>query len=525
MKKYILSLLVVCWGVLMFGTVVFAGEVVWEDIGDGYRNIRSILVNDKKPQNLYFGSGQGVFSSTDAGESWNNVFSLKGENREVNAMSYGFNDKYSIYAATGNGLFFSLDQAKTWVRIFQGKSWLEKKCRALAIIGDYIYLGTEAGLFVSFDRGKNWKRQSGILGYSRVLSIAFNKKPGPEVYVACVEGLFKTQNNSQSWNKIFSASATENDLNIEEQSELQDEEEKSSAIRFVIIDPENNDRVYLATSSGVFQSDNSGQTWQRLAAQGLLEKEVRAIGVSPGAQLYCATRTGIFLFRGNNWQGLSVRLISGEINSFSLDSLGNLYVASNQGLFKANSNVLTGEGEVGYNAKQDFLNDGLSIAEVQLAAMRFAEVEPEKIKNWRRLAAQKAWFPKMTLGANRATTDLWHWESGSTTKDCDDNLRKGRDSVEWDINFSWDLGNIVWSDDQNSIDVRSRLTVQLRNDILDEVTKIHFERIRVKSELQNLDILDKKKRQEKELRILEFNAYLDGFTGGYFSRNIKSSSG
>jgi len=64
MKKQVLSLLVVCLGVLMFGTVVFAGEVVWEDIGDGYRNIRAILIDYKKPQNLYFGSDQGVFSST-----------------------------------------------------------------------------------------------------------------------------------------------------------------------------------------------------------------------------------------------------------------------------------------------------------------------------------------------------------------------------------------------------------------------------------------------------------------------------
>jgi len=523
MKKYILSLLVVCWGVLMLGAIVYAGEVVWEDIGDGYRNIRSILVNDKKPQNLYFGSDQGVFSSTDAGKSWSNVLSLKGKNREVNALAFGFGNL--IYAATGNGLFSSSDQGKAWKRIFQGKSGLEKKCRALAIIDDYIYLGTEAGLFVSFDRGKNWQRQPGILGYSRVLAIAFNKNPGFEAYVACVEGLFKTQNNSRSWNKIFTAFSTDNDLNIEDGTELLDEEEKSSVIRFVIIDPQNNGRVYLATSSGVLQSDNSGQTWQKLASQGLFKKEVRVIGVSPGSRLYCATKTGIFLFQENNWQVLSERLISGEINSFSWDSLGNLYVASGKGLFKANINILNGEGDGGPNVNRDFLNDGLSIAEVQLAAMRFAEVEPEKIKNWRRLAAKKAWFPRMSLGANRDNTDLWHWESGSTTKDGDDNLRKGRGSVEWDINLSWDLGNIVWSDDQNSIDVRSRLTVQLRNDILDEVTKIYFERIRVKSELQNLDFLDIKKRQEKELRIRELNAYLDGFTGGYFSRSIKSTSG
>jgi hypothetical protein len=175
--------------------------------------------------------------------------------------------------------------------------------------------------------------------------------------------------------------------------------------------------------------------------------------------------------------------------------------------------------------QKDFLDDIPAIEQVQQAAMRFAEVEPDKIKNWRRLAAKKAWLPQMSLGGNRNTVDLWHWESGSTTKDGDDNLRKGHDSFDWDVSLSWDLGDIVWSEAQNSIDVRSRLTVQLRNDILDEVTKIYFERLRVKEDLASLDIWDRKKKREKELRVKELNAYLDGLTGGYFSqKTIKDKS-
>lgn len=63
--------------------------------------------------------------------------------------------------------------------------------------------------------------------------------------------------------------------------------------------------------------------------------------------------------------------------------------------------------------------------------------------------------------------------------------------------------------------------VQLRDDILDEVTKIYFERLRVKMELDNLSIEDRKKRFEKELKLQELTASLDAFTGGYFSQQIK----
>ena len=63
--------------------------------------------------------------------------------------------------------------------------------------------------------------------------------------------------------------------------------------------------------------------------------------------------------------------------------------------------------------------------------------------------------------------------------------------------------------------------VQLRGDLLDEVNKLYFERIRVKMELDSLQIEDRKKRFEKELRVKELTASLDALTGGYFSSQIR----
>ena len=62
--------------------------------------------------------------------------------------------------------------------------------------------------------------------------------------------------------------------------------------------------------------------------------------------------------------------------------------------------------------------------------------------------------------------------------------------------------------------------VELRDDILDEVTKLYFERIRVKMEINNLTIEDNRKRSEKELKLQELTASLDALTGGYFSAHI-----
>jgi hypothetical protein len=165
-----------------------------------------------------------------------------------------------------------------------------------------------------------------------------------------------------------------------------------------------------------------------------------------------------------------------------------------------------------------------TIEEVQRVAIRYAEVEPEKIAKWRKQAAKKAWLPQVSFGLDRNSTDLWHWEGGSTTKTEDDILRKGRASVDWEVRLTWDLSELIWSTAQTSIDVRSRLMVQLRDDIIDEVTRIYFERLRVKAELEEGAFTTEAKRRERELRLQELTALLNGMTGGYFSESCKGKS-
>jgi len=535
MMKIFLKLILFYCFVLITGKVILAEEIIWEDIGCGSRNIQTVLFNRQKPQELYFGSDQGIFNSTDGGKEWNNVLSLKGKNRTVYALVYAEKDKSSIYAAAENGLYFSSDRGKTWKRIFQGGNAAEKDCRALAVNENYVYLGTRAGLFVSADRGRFWKKQTGVLGYSNILSIVFNKDR-TMVYSACLEGLFRKRNDSWQWDRVFTVIHSENVLeNNNEEREAEIEEEKFWAVRSVAADPNNNALVYLAVNSGVFKSENNGQTWQRLTSQGLLEKEVKTIIVGFDSQLYCATRTKIFLFRENKWLELSTRLICGEINSLLLDNNANIYTASSKGLFRSINGELAGKERTKNSGEGNFLDDGPAIAEVQLAAMKYAEVEPEKIENWRKQAAKRAILPKVTVSMdtdrNRTVSNsIWGTYSSYSSVNVvsvpgryyvgpDDETRYRNNN--WGVSLTWDFGDLIWNADQTSIDVRSRLMVQLRNDILDEVTKLYFERIRVKAELKSLDIGDKKKKPEKELRIRELNAYLDGFTGGYFSSHIK----
>ena len=81
--------------------------------------------------------------------------------------------------------------------------------------------------------------------------------------------------------------------------------------------------------------------------------------------------------------------------------------------------------------------------------------------------------------------------------------------------------HLFWNDAQMNIDVRSKLMVELRDDILDQVNKLYFERLRVKSELDNLSLEDRYKRLEKQLKLEELTASLDALTSGYYSEQLR----
>ncbi len=70
------------------------------------------------------------------------------------------------------------------------------------------------------------------------------------------------------------------------------------------------------------------------------------------------------------------------------------------------------------------------------------------------------------------------------------------------------------------MDTRSRLNTQLRLDILDEINRVYFERLRLKREL-SAGAFDEEELFRKRLRLEELNAILDGYTGGYFSKRLK----
>jgi hypothetical protein len=506
---------------IILGGNCWAEEPKWQEISRGEVNVKSAVVDPDDPKVIYMGTDKGIFKTIDAGGTWRNILLLRGDNRLVNQLVFDPQDKKVLYAATGVGLYYSANEGLRWTRIFKGKSSYENDCSSSAVLPRGIYLGTKSGLFFSEDKGRTWHKEAGRLKDSRIFNIAYLSKEQGYVYVSCVDGVFRKADNALDWERVYVTHPGENGGEAQEENEDRDDEELHSEIRYLAIEPGNVNNIYLATSRGIYKSKNGVSEWELLTEYGLLSRDTRFLIFSSRLELYAATKSGVFVFKNDTWRELSFNLSASNINYLALDKEGNLYACADKGLFK----VVMGSSAalVSPDIISEYFKLEPGIEEVQKQAVRYAEVSPEKIINWRKQAQKKAILPQLSIGFDRNSGDLWHWESGSSSRDCDDNLRRGRDTLDWDVRLSWDLSELIWNNDQTSIDTRSRLMVQLRDDILDEVNKTYFERIRVKMEMDSLQIEDRKKRFEKELRIRELTASLDALTGGFFSNQIRAN--
>ena len=229
--------------------------------------------------------------------------------------------------------------------------------------------------------------------------------------------------------------------------------------------------------------------------------------------LYLGTAKGIVRYNIKNdapmqlFEGLPV------LNVFWIDftASGQMYAATDKGLFNDNYCDPLGTGK----DLRDILANEPDITDIQQAAVRYNDAQPEKILKWRRELKVKALFPSVNLNYAKSI----YGTAGTNSYD-------GKSYVgprDWNVGFSWDIGELVWNSHQDDVDTRSRLNTQLRLDILDEINRIYFERLRLKKEIGDLHLPENESFQ-KGLRLKELTAMLDGYTGGFFSKRSRELS-
>ncbi len=499
---------------LVFLMLIFPGFIF---CGDDWKPVHGISDSDLKEVSadienngaIYAAGKKALYRSQDGGAAWKTVFSSQSNEDVINYIGVSGQD---VFVCLSNGVFASNDAGANWRRIFKGIGEKENAVYHIAISRDKkLYIATGAGIFISSDNGNTWARDD-IEGQG--IEAKWIEFSDDAVFIATEKGVYKA--SGSGWKRTF--------VTRREDAEYDPDvtDEASKALRPVNSITAAKDKIFIATDAGIFISVDKGETWEAFTDSGLISLHVKRILFKD--ILYAITDKGVFVFsdRDRLWQGLYKGMATKEVNSMAIDSEGNIWVATKKGLYKHAEKALlyAGAADSIEIKKQDILKrfeTEPSIIEVQRAAIAYAEVHPDKIKNWRASARKKAVLPNVSVGLDRYVTDYWHWDSGTNP----DTLQKGKDTVSWDVSMTWDMGELIWNDDQTSIDTRSKLMVELRDDIMNEVTRTYFERRRLQIEMLASPPLDLKASLEKELRLQELTADIDALTGSYFSKHLE----
>jgi len=330
------------------------------------------------------------------------------------------------------------------------------------------------------------------------------------LYAATAKGVFKTVDIGKHWNRIFITEHADGETAETEEGEESEEGAGGREVNCIEVSQFNPDEIYIGTHNGVFISRDSGKLWKKVSSIGLGNSKINFITVD-SAGLYAATDDGVFRFDDKKeiWQGLSAGMTAQAINMVVLDrEEANLWSVGDGGVFRM---VLPG-GPALYRKKNSpaLSENEPTIREIQQAAIKYAEVGAKKIKGWRTGARYRSLLPELSLDYDKTIS----YDSGS-----DKYFVGPRD---WGVSFKWDLADLIWNPYQKDIDVRSRLMVQLRDDVLDEVTHLYYERRRLEAELMLSLPKSDNARIGKELQLQELTAGIDALTDGYLSERIRA---
>lgn len=457
-------------------------------------NIKDIAISSFYPNIIYIASRNSLYKSKDSGENFRKVDSFIGE--EIRQIFFHPTQVGILYLVTSKRLYQVTDRKE---RIFNLDSD-DDTVLAAANHNGLLYVGTTDGLYLSGQDYLNWRKIQG-LSQRDVYWIEPSQR---KVYLAASDGVY-TFDEEGSLERVFVLRKFEAD------------ETPLFIPHRLKIDIFNQERIWLATSKGLFVSRDKARSFNKFFVAGIDNLNIFSLAQTnlEKNSLYLATERGFFRvdLERKEARGLYAGLYASRVNQAQFTECGELYLATDKGAFTNQYFTLPARNK----NLEKVLAKQPSIEFVHQATMDFNEVSPDKISEWRRGASLSPLFPQMRFKVGEGERDRYQ---GSTVDPATDRWVRYHEDFSWDVTVTWDLADLVWNPSQTSIDTRSRLNTQLRIDILESVNRIYFERLRFKKRLQN-SLMAEEEEARKQLRLKELTAMLDYYTGGAFSQRLK----
>jgi photosystem II stability/assembly factor-like uncharacterized protein len=524
-------LIVSCFFVVIISSPVRAQWVKVSDLFT-HQDVMAVSGFSKEPGHIFAGTRGALYRSKDDGQTWKRVLKLYSSTSEIHNIHVAVGRIGTVFVGTDEGLFRSEDAGRSWKRIFQRPEAKEEKVLATGTLttSPVILIGTEKGLFASWDEGDLWRRVPALRD-SHIYQIdtaAWNENL---FLVSSSLGLYVADSSIKEWKKVYDAA----DADGEEAGNSQFAVEGAPSTRvspLTFVTHRVKDEILLIHQDTFLRSQDLGLHWEVERAK-QLPSRLTNLGAATGepSKIFLPTEDGIFFHSPDqmNLQRMDWALPTTRIRSLYYQSFTHtLYAGTPQGLFKLtypetvlylDSMALQGENRsreiLAYFQKEP------TIQKLQEVAMRYAEVHPEKISQWRKQASRSAWIPSLNVGYDKGTDETVELDRGGTNDPDTFIIGPKEDDRDFSIDLTWDLSELIWNPDQTSIDNRSKLMVQLREDLLSQLTHLYFARRRLQIKSLLNPTRDLAEEMDLETQIQEYTASIDALTGSYLSRSLE----
>ncbi len=168
---------------------------------------------------------------------------------------------------------------------------------------DIIYVATNDYIYKTRDGGQTWTNLSQGMSHSRVISMALDPAYPATVYAGTKgDAVYKSYDGGQRW---VSQRAGLDDVTI------------SSVVNQIVFDPADNQHLFAATTMGVFETKNAGDSWTK-RMDGMKEVlMVVTLGLDPtrSSILYAGTSGGVYksVDQAGHWEKVNNGLVSPAI--------------------------------------------------------------------------------------------------------------------------------------------------------------------------------------------------------------------